>query len=163
MACGGDPKGTWLFAEFCPDTSLFPSDPSEGQCKAYTVGFDFTNTREVTIDGTNISTGAGTETMTLTANFPLSCFQADGGGAASCSDVFGEDATCTDKGGGNCECVQTDVEQKEAGTPQPYTVNGNVFTFGSGQSGEYCVSGNLLYFNAPSDGGAGLLYVLKRK
>lgn len=165
VACGGDPSGTWEFADFCPDPSMF-KDPTNGQCPQYAIGVDFTSTQLVTITSTTIQSGAGTLTSKITGNFPKSCFTPDGGTAPDCA-TFADQAkgrTCNDLGA-NCECTETKVEQKEANTPEPYTVNGNVWTNSSdSSSGEYCVSGDLLYFKEQvAEGRQGLLYVLKRK
>ena len=164
VPCGGDPKGTWSFADFCPDPAAFAgSDPTGGKCPQYTITAEFIDTRDVTIDATTVTVAAGPQTVKLMSDFPASCFQPDGGTAPSCESFSKDDAPCTDKGGGQCHCEQTKVEQEE-GSSNPWTATGNTFTSG-GDTGEYCVSGDVLYYKSTSQtGGAkNLLYVLKRK
>ena len=51
-----------------------------------------------------------------------------------------------------------------AETGNTYTTSGTTWTSGSGKTGQYCVSGDILYYREnAADGGTGLLYVLKRK
>lgn len=172
VACGGDPKGAWLFADFCPDPTSLPKDPLKDKCAQYTLAVDMTSTREVTIDATTLGTGPGKETVVLTGTFPASCF-ADDGGTPTC-DSFNDPAesrTCTDKGSGMCECTETTVTDKpDNPKSDTYTTDSatNTITFtnkdGKVTAGEYCVSGDILYFKEkPQDGKVGLLYVLKRK
>ena len=53
----------------------------------------------------------------------------------------------------------------DADAPSPYSINGNIWTNSEdSSSGEYCVSGDILYFREKkAEGKEGLLYVLKRK
>lgn len=164
VACGGDPKGNWQFADFCLDPAAFQGgDPTGGQCPQYTITGELIDGRDVTIDATNVTVAAGPQTTKVTSDFPLSCFQQDGGGSTSCEQFSKEDQPCTDKGGGQCRCEQTKTEQK-AGSSNPWTVSGNTFTSG-GDTGEYCVSGDILYYKSLSQTGnaKNLIYVLKRK
>ena len=163
VACGGDPSGTWEFAEFCPDSSMI-QDPTEGQCPQYTIGLDVTSTQVITITSSTVQSSAGTLTSHITSNFPKSCFTPDGGQAPACS-VFADEEkgrACNDLGA-NCECTESNVDQSEGEPAKPYTISGNVWSNNDGSSGEYCVSGDLHFKEQAKEGNVGLLYVLKRK
>lgn len=166
VPCGGDPKGTWTFADFCPDpaTATVP-DPFKGKCANYVGGVSVTATQEITIDATTTTTSAGQTTLTFTGDFPVSCLsEASDGGITTCDGMSNDSGTvCTDKGGGQCHCESTQVEQKPAEAPKTYSTNGTTWTGSGGSTGEYCVSGDILYYRENKDGGSPLLYVLKRK
>jgi hypothetical protein len=166
VACGGDPSGTWMFADFCPDPASLPKDPSNGQCPQYQVAVEMTSTRVFTITGTTTQNGAGTETQKLIGTFPKSCFKVDGGAAESCAsfDDPEKNRICANAGE-NCTCTETTTTEKSAGEPEPYTTSGTTWTNKDGSSsGDYCVSGDILYYREKkADNKEGLLYVLKRK
>ena len=63
-ACGGDPKGSWTFAEFCVDATVKQSGDGESNnvCPENSVDIDYTLAREVTIDATTLKIGAGKTT-----------------------------------------------------------------------------------------------------
>jgi hypothetical protein len=163
--CGGDPKGVWTFADFCPDPAAAAGlDPFQGKCNGYVGGLEIVSTRELTIDATTTTSGPGTVTLKFTGDFPASCIaEATDGGTSDCTTFSnGGGTVCTDQGGGQCRCETTEVKQEEAGTPEPYTTNGSNWT-GSENSGTYCVSGDVLYYRENTDSSLPLLYVLKRK
>lgn len=164
--CGGDVEGTWKWAEFCIDPKSIGTDPSNGQCKDYVISADFTSTRTVTFDATTVSAGAGVETSKLIGDFPVACF-----GKASC-DLYSDpnkNSVCTDKGGGQCHCEQTETKDKPADTtPSAYTTSNNVLTVtssnGKVETWEYCVKSNLLYARQTNtDAGTPTTYVMEKQ
>lgn len=161
-ACGGDPKGTWTFAEFCIDGSS-SADPFDGKCPTATASFDFTDSRTVVIDATSISNGAGSVSIKQQLTIPGSCLSANN---VTCDKIADpeEGRTCALVADA-CVCNAEQVEQK---TPKvdTYTTSGNTITItdtsdNSTTTGEYCVKSNLLYFK--ETGGDGVLYVLQKK
>jgi hypothetical protein len=84
------------------------------------------------------------------------------GGSSSCSAFANDNTTCVDKGGGQCHCETSEVEQKPASTPNTYSTSGVNWSSES-SSGTYCVSGDILYYRENKDTSLPLLYVLKRK
>jgi hypothetical protein len=181
-ACGGDPKGTWTFAEFC----LPEGDLGAGLqgCPEASAEADFTITREVVIDATTITIAAGSQKTDFVINVPIACFNRtqDGGmydsGVSTCADVqnvFNKNkdpsklATCTDKGSGICACATTETKDQPAEVQQ-YTTNSGAGTItvtksdGSMSTSQYCVNGNLLSIKGEGkDGGQGGIFVLNRK
>ena len=176
--CGGDPKGTWTFADFClPAQDLGSMGKT---CPELTAELDVTIARDVVIDATTIVIGAGTSKIASTINYPLVCFGrlADGGtvdsGVNDCATVqttFFKDpakpGTCTDKGAGICACSQVETKPAVAES-QTYTTSGNNLTTtktdGTMETSEYCAKANLLTVKAAGkDGGQGTLYTLIRK
>ncbi len=162
-ACGGDPTGTWTFAEFCVDAKSV-GDPFKGKCPSGSATIDVTDDRTVTIDATTIKNGAGTQTLKSTYDIPAACLSANG---VTCAQVPGSDAslTCTSQANGDCQCNKQESNAKEPST-QTYTTSGSTITItdptdNSVTNGEFCVKSNLLYFREV--GGDGLLYVLNRK
>lgn len=167
-ACGGDPTGTWLFNDFCPDPATTKApDPFQGKCAQYVSTAEYTNTAEVTIDATNVTVGAGNVSITFKSDYPVQCLiDVSDGGYTMCSQASSSGSTCTDKGGGQCHCESTNMSQQAAQAPEMYTTSGSTWTSASGDTGKYCVSGDTLYYlGDPKDGGdsSNLLYVLKRK
>jgi len=166
-ACGGDPTGTWLFADFCPDpaTTKVP-DPFNGKCAGFVGYVEYTNSEEITIDATTVTSSAGTVNINFKSDYPVQCLSdVSDGGLTMCSQGGGNGSTCTDTGGGNCHCEYPNSSQQAAKAPETYTTNGSTWTSASGDTGKYCVSGDILYYlGDPKDGGtSNLLYVLKRK
>lgn len=173
VACGGDPTGTWKFANFCVDPKTLGSDPFKGTCPQAAATAEVTWDSTVTITGTASSgtqvVSSGTQTLSYEFTFPLSCAtSASDGGITACNQAFTKpgDPTCTDTGGGNCTCSKSSSNPQAAST-RNYTTSGNLYTStdptnNSTSTGEYCVKGNLLYFKEIKDGGSGLLYVLNR-
>lgn len=183
--CGGDPKGTWTFTDFCLDAGQVGDDPFKGKCPGSSVTGEVSIARDVVFDATTITVLAGTQTSTLHFIVPLSCVNQlpDGGafdsGTNDCAafqtnffknkeDGGVQTATCVDKGAGICDCSDTKTESKPQDAPDTYVVNGNTFTTTKAKGGtethEFCVSGDLLMARKTGvDAGQGVLYVLKRK
>ena len=174
QACGGDPNGTWKFADFCIDPKSLGADPFKGGCPQFAATVDFKSDGIVTIAGNatqgTITTGPSTENTTITYTFPLTCTNAvTDGGLASCAQASKSGgATCTDTGSGNCSCTEASSKQS-TGSTHGYTASGNILTnldSTTGQptsTGEYCVKGGLLYYKEIKDGGQGLIYVLQKQ
>jgi hypothetical protein len=171
-ACGGDPSGTWKFADFCIDAKSLGADPFKGNCPQFAASVDYKSDGVVTITGNasagTLSTGPSTANTTITYTFPLSCTNAvTDGGLATCAEASKSGTTCTDTGSGNCSCVETSSKMS-TGDTHGYTASGNILTNldSNGQpsdSGEYCVKGGLLYYKEIKDGGQGVLYVLQKQ
>ncbi len=182
--CGGDPKGTWTFTDFCLDAGQIGRDPFESKCTGSSVTGEVSIDRDVVFDATTITVLAGTQTSTLHFIVPLSCVNQlpDGGpydaGIHDCAtfqtNFFRKDdggaptASCADKGAGVCDCSETKTESKPQDAPDTYVVSGNNFVTtkatGGTETHEFCVSGNLLMARKTGvDAGQGVLYVLKRK
>lgn len=162
-ACGGDPTGTWGFAEFCIDGKKLGGDPFNGKCPTATAAIDVNDPRTVTIDATTLTTSAGTIGLKTTLTIPGSCLSANN---ATCDQVQSsmKTAQCA-LSGQDCVCNES-KDQPETESKQTYTTSGNTIeitdpTDGSKSTGEYCVKSNLLYFK--QIGGDGILYVLDRK
>ena len=114
-------------------------------------------------DVATTTTTAGTVTLKFTGDFPASCISdMTDGGTSDCTAFSNNTTVCTDKGGGQCHCETTQTEQKEADAAKPYSTSGSTWT-GPSSSGEYCVSGDVLYYREIKDSSLPLLYVLKRK
>lgn len=178
-ACGGDPKGTWTFAEFCAaQTDL---GGSGNVCPENSVDIEYKLDREVTVDATTIKITAGTATLTANYNYFLACFNRipDSGstfdsGLNDCATLQqkqytdkGKAGTCVDKAGGYCVCTETGQSSAPEET-QTYTVSGTTITITKSDAtvttSDYCVNGDVLSVKEPDkDGKPGLLYVLKRK
>jgi hypothetical protein len=176
-ACGGDPTGTWTFADFCVPAQDIGSVQN---CPEVTAAVDYTINRDVVIDGTTITSTAGTQKVVFTINYPLVCFTRDGDGGTydaginDCATVqskFYKDpanpGVCTDNGSGVCKCVQSQEKAATAST-DTYVTNGTTITTtktdGTMSTSDYCVNGNLLTVQAAGkDGGVGGLYTLIRK
>lgn len=164
-ACGGDPKGTWKFGEFCVPSGVLAADPFDGKCPEATMTFEITSTRLVTIDATTIKTSAGTETVASELTIPNTCLTAN---SATCEQVANgnEGATCA----GNataCVCNGSEVTEKTESTAT-YTTSGNTISItdsdGKVSTGEYCVKGSLLYFKGADEAGkTELIYVLEKQ
>lgn len=166
--CGGDPTGTWLFADFCPDPAKTKvPDPFNGKCTQLVSSIEVTNTQEITITSSTTSGSAGTVTLKFISDFPVQCIiDATDGGVSQCADYGGSGNPCVDKGGGQCHCESSQSSEQAADTtPKGYTTSGSKWTSASGESGQYCVSGDIIYYlSDPGDSGSSnLLYVLKRK
>jgi hypothetical protein len=165
--CGGDPVGTWTFAEFCLDPNAIKvPDPFQGKCTGYVGSAEVIQVRDVTITSSTVAVSAGTNTIKFVSDFPLQCIvDATDGGVTQCGDYGGSENPCTDKGGGQCHCESTQVENKEAEAPAPYTTSGSTWTSDDGNTGKYCVSGDVLYYLSEAGDAqlSNLLYVLKRK
>ena len=177
--CGGDPTGTWTFAEFClPETDLGTGFPN---CPEASAEVDFTITREVVFTATALTIAAGPQTILSTFNLPLACLGRDGDGGVQDSGItdcaglqarFYKDpakpGTCVDKGAGICACSQSETKD-QAAEAQTYTTNGaGLITItkadGTMSTSEYCVNNNLLSVRGEGkDGGKGGIYVLNRK
>lgn len=163
-ACGGDPTGTWTYADFCIDPKT-AKDPFNGKCPQGTATAEITDGRTLTIDATTISESAGQITTTLSYDIPDACLTANN---ATCAQVPGSDTAlkCNQASpGASCLCTKQEVSQKQPST-QTYTVSGTTMTVtdptdNSKTVGDYCVKGNLLYFKEQA--GSGLLYVLNKK
>lgn len=175
--CGGDPKGTWTFADFCaPAGNIGKVD----NCPEVTAAIDYTITRDVVIDASTITVAAGTQKVVFTLNYPLVCLSRDGDGGTydsginDCptlqSTLFKDPAkpgVCTDSGSNVCKCVQSE-EKAAAASTDTYVTSGTTITTtksdGKMETSEYCVKGNLLTVQAAgADGGTGTLYTLIRK
>lgn len=165
--CGGDPVGTWTFAEFCLDPNAIKvPDPFQGKCPGYAGTAEITQARDVTITSTTVAVSAGPSTVKFVSDFPLQCIvDATDGGVTQCGDYGGSTNPCVDKGGGQCHCESTEIDDKAAEAPSPYTTSGSTWTDDEGRTGKYCVSGDILYYiSDPGDAQlSNLLYVLKRK
>lgn len=182
--CGGDPKGTWTFAEFCAAGGALA--PGGAGCPETTIDIDYTINRDVVIDANNITIGAGTNKIVATYNYFLACFGRlpDGGASGAtiptCAEIQkkeytdkGKAGTCVDKAGGYCSCTEIGEQAAVADAPQPYTTNGTQITSTKVEDGvskmstsDYCVKGGLLTVRETgNDGGAdkAQIYVLKRK
>ena len=184
VPCGGDPKGTWTFSEFCLGGGAIGDDPFKGKCPGVSVTADISIARDVIFDGTTLTVTPGTQTSTSHVIIPLSCMNQlpDGGaydsGMNDCTalganlfknkDGGAPTTTCTDKSAGVCDCTETKIEQKTQDAPETYVVSGNLLTTtkpgGSPETSEFCVSGDILMARKTGvDAGTGVLYVLKRK
>ena len=180
-ACGGDPKGSWTFAEFCVDATVKTSgDAGPNVCPENSVDIDYTLAREVTIDATTLKIGAGKTTLIANYNYFLACFTRlpdggmSGGATPTCPEIQKREYTdkakagsCADKAGGYCVCTETG-ETTAAEEVQTYTVSGTTLTTtksdGTVSTAEFCVKGDLLYSKSPDkDGKLGNIFVLKRK
>ena len=182
-ACGGDAKGTWTFADFCLPAGAIGADPFKGTCPEFSATADVTQTNEITIDATTITTSDGNTITTTVLNLPLKCVNSDGdggtvdGGVADCAGVqtqLNKDPakaqyTCVDNGAAICACTVTETKPNP-GDVQTYTTSGNMLTTtdSAGKADtpvEYCVNGNLLSVRGTKggDGGVDVLYVLNRK
>lgn len=175
--CGGDPAGTWTFADFCAPAQGIGAVPN---CPELTATIDYTINRDVVIDASNITIAAGSAHTALVINYPLVCFTRDGDGGtidAGISDCatlqtqINKDPknmyACVDKGSGICACT-TASDATAAEEKQTYTTSGTSLTTtksdGTMDTSEYCVNGNLLSVQAAGkDGGAPTLYTLIRK
>jgi hypothetical protein len=181
-ACGGDPTGSWTFAEFCVDATVKTSgDGGAGNvCPENSVDIDYNLARDVTFDATTLKIGAGKTTLTAKYNYFLACFTRlpdggmSGGATPTCAEIQKREYTdkskagsCADKTGGYCVCTETG-ETTAAEEIQTYTVSGTTLTTtkgdGSSSVSQFCVKGDLLYsLGAGKDGKLGDLFVLKRK
>ena len=183
--CGGDLKGTWRFAEFCAAGGAIAAGGAG--CPETTVDIDYTIDRDVVIDATTITLGAGTNTIVATYNYFLACFGRlpDGGASGAtiptCAEIQqkeytdkGKAGTCVDKAGGYCSCTETGMKTATADAPSTYTTSGTTLTTNKPEDGgttkvetsDYCVGGDLLTVRETgNDGGAATaqIYVLKRK
>lgn len=177
--CGGDPTGTWTFAEFClPEGAI----GNLQNCPELTAEGDIAFNREAIFDGKNLTITAGTIVSSSTINYPLVCFNRDPDGGAprdsginDCATLQnefftkkGSPGTCTDKGGGICACSEPPKTESQPEEKQTYTISGTTLTTtksdGSTSTSEFCVNGNLLTAKAPDkDGKAGQLFVLNKK
>jgi len=172
--CGGDPTGTFKFANFCIDPRVLGADPFKGSCNALNATVDFNWDSTVTFTGGAASgtmvVAPGTQTIKATLNFPLSCAtNASDGGVTSCAQASdGNGLNCADSTtAGSCTCTKTDTKQ-DTGSNNTYATSGSVITItdtsdNSTSTGEYCVKGNLLYFRDTKDGGSGITYVLQKQ
>ena len=176
--CGGDPTGTWAFAEFCiPGGELGKLDG----CPEFTAAGDFEVKRDAVFDGKNLTITAGSIVSTVTANYPLICFNRDPdggapreGGVGDCATLQnefftkkGKPGTCVEKPTGTCACTETKTEP-QAEQKSTYTISGNTLTTtsadGKTSTSEFCVNGNLLTAKSPdANGKPGQLYVLNKK
>lgn len=178
--CGGDPTGTWSFAEFCTAKQI-DSAGGAGLCPENSVDIDYTINRDVIIDATTIRIAAGSSSIVATFNYFLGCFGRvpDSGttydaGVNDCATVQQEfytkrnkAGTCVDKAGGYCACTETSQTTDEEEL-QTYKTSGSTLTVtkkdGKVETSEFCVKGDLLYSKQPDkDGQPGQIYVLKRK
>jgi hypothetical protein len=184
MPCGGDPKGTWTFADFCVPGQSLGADPFMGKCPGFSATGDFVITSEVTIDATTIKTSDGNQTTTATLDFPLSCVNSDGdggtvdGGVSDCpslqtqlnkNEVGKPQFACTNAAApATCACTKTETTANPGNT-KTYATSGNTLTTtdSTGKMSEpveYCVNDNLLSVRGKAaDGSTGILYVLNRK
>jgi len=163
VPCGGDPTGTWLYTHTCINLPV-PAD-TLAKCPQFTGTMEYANTSEVTFDATTMAISSGTTTSNTHAYFPLSCpMLSDGGVGAACSDYSGQD-TCSDTGGGQCDCASSTVYASPAYPPSAFKRDGTTWSNDTGSSsGDFCVSGDILYYDIKdADGGLYMLYVLSRK
>ena len=177
--CGGDPTGTWTFAEFC----LAPGGAGKvNDCPELTASADYEFKRDVVIDASTITITPGSYKATITINYPLVCFtrMADGGtsdaGTIACSTVQdelytkkGRAATCVDSAGGSaCSCTTVEEMPVPDAETSGYTISGSTMTTtdkdGKVSTSQFCVDGDTITSKEPDVNGVkGQLFVLKRK
>lgn len=170
--CGGDPKGTWTFDQFCiASAKSLGSDPFDGKCPTATIDVDLKQNRQVTIDATTLQNSAGDEIVTTNYHIPLSCaVTGSDGGITTCdqlkTELFSDkpNATCADTAG-TCYCTVAETNAKTAST-STYTVSGSTMTITDTDQKvtvvDFCVSGNLLLVKG-KDGKSGVDFVWSLK
>jgi hypothetical protein len=167
--CGGDPKGTWTFAEFCFDNFNLGNFGGSGQCTGAKVDMDVTMEGEIEITATQVIPGPSTSTMKMNMSVPKSCIGTDCTALESEPDPDdGESGqTCTDEGD-TCSCSSTQTNTDTDNSPEDYKVVGNtlVVTDADGDTvHEFCVNGDTMdvRIEADDDQPTTIVYRLKRK
>lgn len=156
-ACGGDPKGTWVFKELCVEP---PSFGDAAACPTLTGSVDVEINRDVTIDETTIQLAAGTITASIQVNYPRSC--ANNADCSQLKDGFKAES-CTENAG-ICECALPKDEKAQEAESMSYTLSGSTITTDE-DSLEFCVQGTKLTVKSvPKEAGKTPSYwVLEKK
>lgn len=147
-ACGGTPSGTYDYTGGCSDVLA----PLRRNC----TGLNTTQT-QVSVKGSIyfLAGDALRRNVTISvsgkATVPASCV----GGTCiiveqGLSQYGFSNATCTDLGGGACECTLTRTTTRADATT--YTVSGNAVTTADGDTYEICDDGTSLKYKGKSAG-----------
>ena len=142
--CGGDVEGTWDYTGGCAELDL-------SQLKQACSGITVSDTSATVTARVVFAAGQVNRTYTATGkaklNVPAVCAQ-PAGGCTALQSAIGADATCSDDGGGGCNCNITSTASDDK--TDSYTVQGDTVVTGDGNSYDFCVNGGSMTYRHSS-------------
>ena len=147
--CGGAVEGTWDYTGGCAELDL---SQLQQACSGITVSNTSATVTARVVFAAGQVNRKYTATGKATINVPAVCAQPAGGCTVLQSEIQsgGDTATCSDDGGGGCNCNITSTVNDEK--VDSYTVQGDTVVTGDGNSYDFCVNGGSMTYRHSSGG-----------